>query len=261
MFGKLEILIVRELRNWTKSPVLGITFFVGPLLWLVVFGKAFNSAFFPGGTSSSVLQGAPDYFNFMATGMLVVLPIGFAARTGASIFADRFRGYLDRLLVTPTSRDTIVLGKILAGVILSTVQGTAITLLAFVLGLRIPPLTAVSIVVLIVTIIMVAYTFSAIFLMISMRIRRWPTQQLVASMVTTPILFLSNAFYPESRIPVALAWLVEINPVSHAIAITRELFFEGGPAPTPTLIWNFSILIAFVAGVTVVLMVAARRWL
>jgi ABC-2 type transport system permease protein len=108
---------------------------------------------------------------------------------------------------------------------------------------------------------MVAYTFSAIFLIISMRIRRWPTQQLVASMVTTPILFLSNAFYPESRIPTALAWLVELNPVSHAIAITRELFFQGGPALTSTLIWNFSILVAFVILVTLVLMVAARRWL
>ncbi len=261
MLGKLRILAVREIKNWTKSPVLSLTFFVVPFLWLVVFGKAFNSAFFAGGADRSLLQGAPDYFNFIATGMLVVLPIGFAARTGASIFADRFRGYLDRLLVTPTSRETIVLGKVLAGVILSTIQGGIMTALAIYLGLELPPLTLVSLALLGATVIMVAYGFSGIFLMISMRIRRWPTQQLVASMVTTPIMFLSNAFYPESRIPAALTILVEVNPVSHAIAIAREIFFGGGPSLTPGFIDNFAILVAFVLLTTLGLVVTSRKWL
>ncbi len=261
MLGKLRILIARELKNWTKSPVLGLTFFVLPIFWLVVFGKAFNSAFFASSGNGDFLQGAPDYFNFVATGMLVVLPIGFAARTGASIFADRFRGYLDRLLITPTPRETIVLGKVLAGVILSTLQGSVMTALALFLGLQLPPLTLVSLALLGATIVMVAYTFSAIFLLISMRIRRWPTQQLVASMVTTPIMFLSNAFYPEDRIPQILTGLVELNPVSHAIAVAREIFFQGGPGLTSSLEWNLAYLTGSVVVVTLALVLASRRYL
>ncbi|MFI5420655.1 MAG: ABC transporter permease, partial [Nitrososphaerales archaeon] len=188
LFSKLWILILRELRNWIRSPILALTFIIGPALWVFVFGNAFNAAFFASGGNTSSLQGAPNYFNFIATGMFVVLPMAFASRTGATIFADRFKGYLDRLLVSPTSRGTIVLSKIFAGVILGAVQATALLILSVPLGVTIPNFSVLSLTVLLLAVVMLSYGFSSVFLMVSMRIRRFPTQQMVGSLITTPLM-------------------------------------------------------------------------
>ncbi|HZW55671.1 MAG TPA: ABC transporter permease [Nitrososphaerales archaeon] len=260
MLTKLWTLTLRELRNWIRSPILAVTFFIGPAIWIFVFGNAFNAAFFASGSGTSSLQGAPDYFNFIASAMFVVLPMAFANRTGASIFADRFKGYLDRLLVSPTGRETIVLAKICGGMILGFAQAVILLILTVPAGLAISNLTLVSLVILIVTILMVAYGYSSIFLMISMKIKRWPTQQLVGSILVTPIMFLSNAFYPESRIPVILRGLVAINPVSYGIALTRALFFQT-IVSTQTIAFNLGALAIFVALTSLALLIVSRKWL
>jgi len=260
MFEKLWTLILRELRNWIRSPILSITFLVGPALWIFVFGSAFNAAFFASGGNPSSLQGAPNYFNFIATGMFVVLPMSFASRTGASIFADRFKGYLDRLLVSPTSRSTIVLAKVFAGVILGVIQATALLFLTVPLGVKIPDFTPFSLVLLLVTVAMLSFGFSGVFLMVSTRIRRFPTQQMVGSLITTPIMFLSNAFYPSTRIPGWIGWLVAINPVSHAITITRRVFFQGSPFGSGT-VFDLSMLCLFVLLTSVAMFITTKKWL
>lgn len=260
MFEKLRTLIMRELRNWIRSPILAVTFIIGPALWIFVFGNAFNAAFFSSGGDVSSLQGAPDYFNYISTGMFVVLPMAFASRTGATIFADRFKGYLDRLLVSPTSRRTILLAKIFAGVILGAVQATALLILTVPLGVRIPNFTPLTIGVLLLTVMMLSYGFSSVFLMISMRIHRFPTQQMVGSLITTPLMFLSNAFYPSSRLPSWIAWLVALNPVSYAISITRQIFFQTTTIGVGTE-FNLSMLALFVLLASTAIFITSKKWL
>ncbi|MDG6994429.1 MAG: ABC transporter permease [Nitrososphaerota archaeon] len=259
-FGKLWALVLRELRNWIRSPILAVTFFVGPLIWIFVFGNAFNAAFFASGSGVSSLQGAPDYFNFLATAMFVVLPMAFANRTGASIFADRFKGYLDRLLVSPTSRETIVFSKICGGIILGFTQVVILMILTVPVGLELSNITIARIALLLASILLVSYGYSSIFLMISMRIKRWPTQQLIGSMLVTPIMFLSNAFYPESRIPILIRWLVSLNPVSYGIVLSRDAFFEVS-IPIQTIELNLGALVLFAALISIVLVFTSRKLL
>lgn len=259
MLQKLWVLSKRELRSWLKSPFLSATFIVGPVIWIFVFGNAFNAAFFSTGGSPPALEGAPNYFNYVATAMLVVMPMAFAGRTGASIFADRFKGYLDRLLVAPVSRETILLSKISASMILGLAQSIVLIGLTVPFGLYLTDLNAVSLAAIVGAVALLSYGFSCVFLLISMRIRRWPTQQLVGSLLTTPIMFFSNAFYPQSRLPGILAGLVELNPLSYGIDAVRKLFF-GASAGTPVFV-DLLVLVGFALAASAAVLVASRKWL
>lgn len=253
------ILVIREFRGWAKSPLFALTFLVNPIIYLFIFGSAFNAAFFQT-ASSAGLQGAPNYFNYLATGVFVSMPMTFATRTGTSIFADRLKGYLERLVVAPISRETIVLAKIFAGIILGLIQAGVILVMTLPLGLSSSGLTIGSVAVLVASVSMLSYGFSAIFLVVSVRIRRWATQQLVLSIISSPIIFLSNVFYPISRIPVLIRWLASINPLTYTTDITRQLFFEGSSS-TGNLLFDVSVLVAFVGATTVALVFASRQWL
>jgi ABC-2 type transport system permease protein len=261
VLSKLRVLAAREISNWARSPLWAFTFFFGPAIWVFVFGNALNSAFFSSSGSASILQGAPNYFNFITTAMLAVVPMAFSWRTGASMFADRFKGYLDRLLVSPVRRETIVFSKILAGVTMGVGQAAALLLLTTPFGLVLPKASVVSIATLIVTVMLLSYGFSAVSVTISMRIKRWPTQQLVASVTTTPLMFLSNTFYPEARLPLWIQGLVALNPLSHAVAIVRSVFFSQSGLSWGAIQVDFLFLLGFAAAATLVVMVASRRWL
>ncbi len=261
MLQKLWVLSKRELRSWLKSPFLSATFIVGPVIWIFVFGNAFNSAFFSSGGTPVGLEGAPNYFNYVATAMMVVMPMAFAGRTGASIFADRFKGYLDRLLVAPVSRPTILLSKISASMILGLAQSVILIGLTVPFGLYLADLNLASVVAILGAVALLSYGFSCVFLLISMRIRRWPTQQLVGSLLTTPIMFFSNAFYPQSRLPGVLAGLVALNPLSYGIDAVRKLFFGASGGAMEGVSVDLLVLVGFALAASGAVLVASRKWL
>ena len=261
MLGKLWALTLRELRSWARSPFFSLSFLIGPFIWVFVFGNAFNSAFFGPGTSTTSLEGAPNYFSFIATGMFVVMPMTFSGRTGTSIFADRAKGYLDRLLVSPTSRETIVHAKVFGSMILGLLQAAILIAVAVPFGLQLPNFSPLSLSILVGSVLFLSYGFSTVYLIMSMRIRRWATQQFAVTLLSTPIMFISNAFYPGSKIPQWIGGLAALNPISYAINVTRGLFFGGDSAINATLLFNFGVLVLFAAASSVALLVTSRRWL
>jgi ABC-2 type transport system permease protein len=261
MAGKFVALIRRDFAIWTRNPTLFIGFLVGPALWIFVFGKALNSAFFTGGRNISTLQGAPDYFNFLASAMIVVVPMTFAGRAGASIFADRLTGYLDRLKVTPMPRETIVLSKVVASMVLGVFQSAVILTVSAVFGLQISAVPITALVILVASVFLLAFGFSSVFSIVSMRITRWPTQQMVTTFLATPIMFLSNAFYPSASIPGWIRDLTFLNPLSYGISVSRLVLFHKGPSLASGVATDFFALLVFAAVSSVALVVATRKLL
>jgi ABC-2 type transport system permease protein len=261
MFRKFAALVMRELKTWTRSPALFLSFLVGPAIWILIFGTALNSVLSGSSGITSTLQGAPNYFDFIASGMLVVVPMTFAGRAGASIFADRLTGYLDRLLVSPTTRETIVLSKILASMILGAVQAGIILVVAAIFGLRVAALPFTSLWILVASIFLLGYGFSSVFLMVSMRIRRWPTQQMATTFLTTPIMFLSNAFYPNSSIPSWIRDLTLLNPLSYGISLSRSILFQSGSSLPGGVMADLDALVIFAAACSVALVMTTRKLL
>jgi len=260
MLGDLWVLTLRELKKWLRTPFPALGLFVGPIVWVFVFGTALNSAFFSG-TQSSSLDGAPDYFNFIATGMAVSMTLTYASRAGSSLFTDRFTGYLDRLLVSPVSRGTIVASKILGGVVLSLIQAGVLLALSIPIGLDVQNLSPASFLVFIGSLLLLSFGFCSSFLILSLKTKRWQTQQLVGPLVVTPLTFLSSVFYPVSKLPSILWSLVQLNPLSYAASASRDLFFQPSPLASGAFITDVAALLIFAVASGLVLLVTSRKWL
>jgi ABC-2 type transport system permease protein len=260
LLAKDFVLTVREIRGWVRSPFLALSFLIRPVLWVFIFGGAFNAAFFAG-SSPSVLNGAPTYFSFLAVGMLSAMPMLLATRGGASLFADRASGYLDRLLVAPVSRATIALTKVFGTVLFGLSQSVALLLVAMPFGLDVSNLTLVSVAASMSGVFLLAWGYSALFIVMAFKIKRWANIQLISSL-NFPIMLFSKVFYPSSRLPSWMVSLTNYNPVSFSADISRTLMFGSDAALTsPEVVSAFAVLVAFALLSSALLLVLAREWL
>jgi ABC-2 type transport system permease protein len=260
VFAKDWVLTVREIRGWLKSPFLAISFLIRPVLWVFIFGGALNAAFFSSSTTTT-LEGASSYFSFLAVGMLSAMPMLLATRGGTSLFADRMSGYLDRLLVAPVSRSTIALSKVMGTVLFGLSQSIILLVIALPFGLNVSNLTAVSVLASMAAVFLQAWGYSAVFMVLSFKIKRWADMQLISSL-SFPIMLFSKVFYPSSRLPSWMSQVTAYNPISFSADISRTLMFGHDAALTSsTVVTDFVVLLAFALASSVVLLVLSRDWL
>lgn len=275
----------RELVKWYKVPVLLFLSLIQPVIWLGLFGKAMNfGQIFSGSLSSlasvfkslgltpsqittisqqlpsvQTIFGTSDYFSFLAVGMLSFVILFTTMFSGMSIVWDRRFGFLDKVLSTPVSRGTLVMGKILASVVRALVQAAVVLLIAIILGMSTAHMTAVGVLGTFSGLFMMTMGFSALFLMLALRSNDWQTQMAVMNLLNLPLLFGSNALFPSSFMPSWLQDFVKINPISYATDIGRQLLL-GSPG-FASLGFDFLYLASFAVLFSVVGIVMSWRLL
>ncbi|MCL5009674.1 MAG: ABC transporter permease [Candidatus Parvarchaeota archaeon] len=264
-FRSLWSLTNRDLKKWYAAPVILLISLIQPVVWLGLFGKAFNfgnlftgSAFnIPGlNIPQSVLNslgntvlmntfGTTSYFSFLAVGMLAFIVLFTAMMSGMSIVWDRRLGFLDKLLTTPVPRGSIVIGKILNGVIRSLVQAIIVLVIAVLLGMSLTHVSATSILITFGALFLLGFGMSSLFVLLALKSKDWQTQMAIANLLNLPLLFMSNAFFPVSAMPSWLQAVANINPVSFTIEIGRQALL--GIQYTTPMLYNFLYLGIFAA--------------
>src|SRR5207245_2205771 len=89
---------------------------VSPILFWLVIGSGFGRSFRSG-------SGDRPYLDFFYPGALIMIVLFTSIFTMMSVIEDRKEGFLLSVLVAPVSRSAIVLGKVLGGTTLATMQG------------------------------------------------------------------------------------------------------------------------------------------
>ena len=256
-FNGLWSLTNRELAKWYKVPMLLFLSLVQPVIWLSLFGKAFNIASLvtptsiniPGlnipkalldqiaaalsqGLSQGIFAGT-DYFSFLSVGMLGFIILSTAMFSGFSIVWDRRFGFLNKALSTPVARGTIVMGKVLSSVVRSLIQAAIVLIIAVLLGMNTSYFTVIGVIGTFIALFLLTFGFSSFFLMLALRSGDWQTQMAIANLLLLPLLFGSNALFPISAMPGWLQAFVRINPISYSTDIGRQLLLH--PASTSIL--------------------------
>ncbi len=253
----------RELKKWYRVPVLLIMSLIQPIIWLGLFGKAMNfGAIFTGGSfnipglnipksvldqlSATLMQntfGTADYFSFLAVGMIAFVCLFTAMFSGMSIVWDRRFGFLDKVLSTPVSRGTIIMGKVLSSVLRSLSQAVIVLLIAVPLGMDTANITVVGIGGTFLAMFLMTLGFSALFIMLALRSTDWQSQMAIMNLLNLPLLFGSNALFPSKFMPDWLQAFVKINPISYATDAARQLLL--GSTGMASLGFDFSYLLGF----------------
>ena len=98
-----------------------------PVLWLVIFGETFNRI-------HAIPTGSVPYLDFLAPGIIAQSGMFVAIFYGIQIIWERDAGVLTKLLVTPTPRSALILGKAFAAGIRALAQVVVVLVLSAILG-------------------------------------------------------------------------------------------------------------------------------
>jgi len=276
LISETWLLVVRDLKKWVRSPAWLIASLVQPILWLVLFGNAFNPTgmipSFPGSDSikNSILQstfgGAPNYITYLTAGMLCFLVITWVTFAGGPLVMDRSLGYLNKLLVAPISRTAITLSLLISSILKGALLSVILIVVALILpgGLVFgPSFGVVNLLGIFAALTLLSVGFLWLFMILSVRAQNFETLAAVGSTVGLPLLFASSALLPVSSMPGWLAAIANVNPISKAVDVIRYLIIQGAVRGSvlTTVTIDFGLLAAFAAVCTLLGIVVSNRGL
>ncbi|MEM2871004.1 MAG: ABC transporter permease [Candidatus Caldarchaeum sp.] len=265
---EVRVLTMRELKKWYRSPFLLVFTLVQPVLWMGLFGKAFNLTGLlsipeevlnqlPPATTSQIAAvfnrmltrffgtAELDYFSFISVGMLSITVLFTSMSSGMGIAWDRRLGYLNKLLAAPIWRGSIIMAKVLATVVRSVLQASLLLLIALALGARFNPWLPLGPVIAIAALCILAIGLSSFSIAIGLRLKSWESQAALMNLLNLPLMFASNALYPVSIMPPWLQAIALANPISYAVDAVRHTLLLGPAVSPATLITDLAAVALF----------------
>lgn len=222
--------VVRFYRQ--RSRVVGVI--ASPILFWLVIGAGFGSSF-----KSTGAAGGQHYLDYFFPGALIMIVLFTSIFTMMTVIEDRKEGFLLSVLVAPVSRSVIVLGKVLGGATLATLQGLVFLLFAPLLGVH---FTLASLAMTIVVIFLVAFSLTALGFIIA-----WPMDSTagfhaVINLFLIPLWLLSGSMFPLSGASFWIRMLMRINPLTYGTEALRSLLFPGSASTELSLGANLAVL-------------------
>jgi len=243
----------REMIRFRRDLTRVISAVVQPLLFLFVLG---------GGLSSLVQAGTAgvDFKTFLFPGVLSMSVLFTAAFAGISMVWDREFGFLREMLVAPVSTTSILLGKCLGGATVATIQSVVVIALAGLVGVPYDPMMILEVIGLL---FLMSFMITALGLVLASRVKQVQSAMPLVQMIITPLMFLSGALFPLSRLPGWLTIVTHLNPMTYAVEPVRSVVFDrlNMPAAARTIldpgIWWGSYQVPIWLQVVVVVVSAA----
>ena len=184
-------------------------------------------------------------YNIVPGLLAIILTMTMVLLTCLALTRERERGTYENLLAMPATPLEIMLGKIAPNIVIGAIQSSIILLVArYVFG--VPMLGSfvilgVGLIVYIVALLAVGYTFSTI-----------AENQLQAMQMTVffllPSILLSGFAFPFKGMPTWAQWLGEVLPATHFLRVVRGILLKGnGAGEIWPDVWPL-ILFLFAAG-------------
>jgi ABC-2 type transport system permease protein len=245
MMRELGALTHRELLRLARNPQAIVTSLMLPILYLLLFGQAFNLSSIGGGQLPpayflAFYRGAPSYFSYFAAGMTGFVAVTATLFIGANVIFDRLFGTLKRTAASPATAPEIFGSRLLAGMLQPVGLAFLVLGLAVLLGhvglsgLDVTAsLTAVGAVEIVLAILVLSAMFASLFLAIGFTIEQPQTYFAVVNMINLPVLLTSAALFPWGTMPGWFRDIASYNPITLAVNVLRENLFAGASAYYP----------------------------
>jgi len=219
--------IVRFYRQ--RARVVGVI--LSPLLFWIVIGSGFGTSF-----RSGEAVGQQHYLDYFFPGALVMIVLFTSIFTMMSVIEDRKEGFLLSVLVAPVPRSAIVLGKVLGGTTLATIQGLIFLVFAPLVGIH---LTLGSFGLVVLTVFMVSFALTALGFAIAWPMDSTQSFNAIINLFIIPLWLLSGALFPLSGASGWMRALMYLNPLTYGVEALRTLMY---PAALRTFTLSASIM-------------------
>jgi ABC-2 type transport system permease protein len=201
----------REMLTFFRERPRIISAVINPIFWLLTFGV---------GLGATVHIEGVNYEQYIFAGILVQTFLFSSIFYGAYLVWDRRIDLLKAVLVTPLSRSSIFLGKVLGGVTFSVIEAAIILAFGVVININYTPY---SLAFAMITVTVAAAGLTAVGLLIGSFMTSPEGFQLITTFVIFPLFFLSGALFPLEGLPSYLTALTLANPLTYIVDSLRSL--------------------------------------
>jgi len=215
----LSAILLREALRFVTQRERFLAALVRPLVWLVVFAAGFRAAL--GLSITPPYQTYITYEVYIVPGLVAMILLFNAMQSALSLVYDREMGSMRLLLTAPLPRWWLLFCKLLAGVLVSILQAYAFLAIAYLYGIRLPPMGYLWV---LPALLVAGLMLGAVGLFLASTIRQLENFAGVMNFVIFPVFFLSTALYPLWRMAESSRLLRDIcawNPFSHAVELIR----------------------------------------
>ena len=183
-----------------------------------------------------------NYRAYFLPGTIVMSVLFTCIFSNASIIEDKQAGFLQSVMVAPVSRAAIVMGKILGGATLSTLQGLILLPVAITVGASFQLLPFGG---LVLSLFMLSFVLNAMGFWLAWKIESTPGFHTIMNMVLLPMWMASGAIFAASN----STWMrvfMAVNPFTYGVAgVRRGLFPDSDLSLVPSLQLCLIVLAGF----------------
>ena len=231
--GGLYGLWLREVKRSMRDRGQLIGGISRPILWVLILGIGLNP-YFRGEVYGEVSFVVPfTYLQFIFPAVVALNIMYTSVQSAVSVIWDREFGFLREVLVSPMSRASVLLGKVLGGATVAVVHGCLVLLLARFADV---PLTWLDVVNALGLMAMLAFALTSLGVVIANRVRSFAGFGVFSNAVILPLYFTSSSIFPldpaltqaQTRVvyPEWLVTLVQYNPLTYAVDALRGALID-----------------------------------
>ena len=217
-------IVWRELLRFLQQRERFFAALVRPLVWLFVFAAGFRAVL--GVSYQPPYHTYILYEVYIAPGLCAMILLFAGMQSSLSMVFDREMGSMRVLLVSPLPRSFLLLCKLLAGVIVATLQVYVFLAIAWVWGIRPPALGYLTV---LPALVLSGLMLGSLGLLLSSLIRQLENFAGVMNFVIFPMFFASSALYPLWRMKegsLLLYRICAVNPFTHAVELIRFALYN-----------------------------------
>ncbi|MCE1190033.1 MAG: ABC transporter permease [Ignavibacteria bacterium] len=219
----IQAIIARNLIKFFRNKMrLALSIFMSGL-FLFIFSFISNSAI-------SMLSHPMSY---LISGIIIMTVFQTSMNNSMNILEDIASGFMKEILVAPIARWQIAIGQVASSAIVSVLQGIIIVIIGIFMGLR---LDIYHSFLMICMMLLVGLTFSSLGLLLAALTKESTNFQMLVSIVTIPLTFLSGAYIPAMSLPDFLLPIVYLNPLTYTTAAFRFITLRMENMPDITLV-------------------------
>src|SRR5512147_909992 len=208
------VIVAREFKKFIREKSRLISTIARPLVWLFLVG---------GGMSRLVpTGGGVSYMQFIFPGILGMTILFTSIFSSISIIWDKEFGFMKEILVAPVSRFSVVVGKAMSGMLLSTTQAVIILALFPFIGLKLGLLQIAGV---LLVCAVLSFSIAAFGILLASFYDSYESFSVIMNFIVMPMFFLSGAMYPVKLLPNVLRIVAKCNPLTYGIDALKNIIF------------------------------------
>lgn len=243
-YNAIITIAYRDFTKFLRDRTRILATFIFPFIFIGVLGSSLQSNL---GTEAGY-----NFLAFTFTGVLGQTLFQSTASGIISLIEDRENDFSQEIFVSPISRYSIIVGKIIGESSIAFAQALGIILFGLILQI---PISLTQIVSLLPAFVVACMLGGAFGMIVLANLSSQRTANQIFPFVIFPQFFLAGVFSPIKDLPTYLWVLSRLSPMTYAVDTIRNFYYAGTPQYAKVVLYPLWLDLSIIGSMFVVFLV------